>query len=167
MTNPPPPPSAPTPWPQPNARMPHWPRLPANTPPTTPRCTASPACSPIWPPSAPTRFSPPKTCRHSPRSPAPPHCNGEPSNSSTSHPAWATRRQQPTPPTPKSPGQRTHANPSTRNFGLAAVLLLFVIIFVRTLASSLAIVVQEHHVFSSLVPFEVRCMWLRFETTAR
>jgi hypothetical protein len=28
--------------------------------------TASPACSPTWPPSAPTMFSPPTTCRRSP-----------------------------------------------------------------------------------------------------
>jgi hypothetical protein len=53
----------------------------------------TPAGSPTWPPSAPTRSSPPATCRHSPRSPAPPHCNGEPSNSSTSLTACATRRQ--------------------------------------------------------------------------
>ena len=38
----------------------------ANAPPTTPRCTASPACSPTWPPSAPTTFSPPTTYQHSP-----------------------------------------------------------------------------------------------------
>jgi hypothetical protein len=28
--------------------------------------TASPACSPTWPPSAPTMFSPPTTCQRSP-----------------------------------------------------------------------------------------------------
>jgi hypothetical protein len=50
-------------------------------------------CSPTWPPSAPTPFNPPKTCRHSPRSPAPPHCNAKPSNSSTSPTAWVTRSQ--------------------------------------------------------------------------
>ena len=33
---------------------------------TTTRCTASPACSPTWPPSAPTTSSPPTTCQHSP-----------------------------------------------------------------------------------------------------
>jgi hypothetical protein len=34
-----------------------WPRQRANAPPTTPRCTASPACSPTWPPSATTHRS--------------------------------------------------------------------------------------------------------------
>ena len=33
----------------------------ANAPTMTTRCTASPACSPTWPPSAPTTFSPPTT----------------------------------------------------------------------------------------------------------
>ena len=65
-TNPPPPPNAPTPSPPPNAPMTPWPKPRVNAPPTTPRCTASPACSPTWPPSAPTRSSPPTTCQHSP-----------------------------------------------------------------------------------------------------
>ena len=34
--------------------------------PTTPRCTASPACSPTWPPSASTTSNPPATCQPSP-----------------------------------------------------------------------------------------------------
>ena len=45
-TNPPLPPNAPTPWPQLNAPMTRWPKPPVNAPPRTPRCTASPACSP-------------------------------------------------------------------------------------------------------------------------
>ncbi|EUA50115.1 putative transposase [Mycobacterium xenopi 3993] len=73
----------------PNAPIKPSPRPPANAPKTTTRCTASPACSPTWPPSAPTRFNPPTTCRHSPKSPTPPHCNGEPSNCSTSPTATA------------------------------------------------------------------------------
>jgi hypothetical protein len=89
-----------------------------NTPPTAPRYTALPPCSPTWPPSAPTRFSPPTTCRHSPRSPTPHHCNVKPSNSSTSPTAWATRRQQATPPTPKHQ-VNPHTSTDQGNFGLA------------------------------------------------
>ena len=47
-------------------QMPRWPRPPANAPKTTTRCTVSPACSPTWPPSAPTTSNPPTTCRRSP-----------------------------------------------------------------------------------------------------
>ena len=50
---------------RPNAQMPRWPRPPAK-PRTTTRCTVSPACSPTWPPSAPTTSNPPTTCRPSP-----------------------------------------------------------------------------------------------------
>src|ERR1700675_529225 len=70
--------------------MPPCPTRPANTPPTTPRCTASPACSPTWPPSAPTRSSPPTTRQHSPSSPPPPHYSTVPSNYSASPTASAT-----------------------------------------------------------------------------
>src|SRR6476659_10881114 len=89
-----------------------------NAPTTTPRRTASPACSPTWPPSAPTRSNPPTTCQHSPRSPPPPHYNGAPSNYSPSPTASATCSQTHTPKDHKTPGQ--HPNPSTQqgNFGL-------------------------------------------------
>ena len=72
---------------------PRSPKPPANTPKTATRCTASPACSPTWPPSAPTRSNPPTTRQHSPSSPAPPRCSAKPSNSSASHTATATRSQ--------------------------------------------------------------------------
>jgi hypothetical protein len=57
----------------PNAPTTPWRKPPVNAPPTTttPQCAASPACSPIWPPSAPTRSNPPTICPHSPRSPPP------------------------------------------------------------------------------------------------
>ena len=45
---------------------PRWPRHPANAPRTTTRCIVSPACSPTWPPSAPTTSSPTTTCPRSP-----------------------------------------------------------------------------------------------------
>ena len=45
---------------------PRSPKPRANAPKTASRYTASPACSPTWPPSAPTTSSPPTTCRHSP-----------------------------------------------------------------------------------------------------
>ena len=41
----------------------------ANAPKTITRCTASPACSPTWPPCAPTTSNPPTTYPHSPSSP--------------------------------------------------------------------------------------------------
>ena len=63
---PPRPPNAPTPSPPPNAPMTRWPRPPANAPTTTPRYSASPACSPTWPPSASTTSNPPATCQRSP-----------------------------------------------------------------------------------------------------
>jgi hypothetical protein len=46
-TSPPPPLNGPTLSPLRNAPTPHWPRPRVNAPPTAPRCTASPACSPI------------------------------------------------------------------------------------------------------------------------
>src|SRR6266404_6176939 len=102
-TNPPRPPNAPTPSPQPNAPIKHWPRPRANAPPRTPRCTASPACSPTWPPSAPTRFNPTTTCRRSPSPPAPPPYNEQPSNCSVCHTATAWRSQDNHPATPQNP----------------------------------------------------------------
>src|ERR1700745_4079368 len=59
----------------------------------TTRCTASPACSPTWPPSAPTTSSPPRNCRHSPKSPTPPHYSDKPSNYSASPTATDSRSQ--------------------------------------------------------------------------
>src|SRR6185437_7794653 len=69
----------------------------------TPQYTASPACSPTWPPSAPTRSNPPTTCPHSPCPPAPLHYSGEPSNSSTSPTATAWRSQYNRPTTAQNP----------------------------------------------------------------
>ena len=65
----------------------------ANAPKTTTRCTASPACSPTWPPSAPTTSNPPTTYPHSPSSPAPPRYNTAPSTYWPFPTATATRRQ--------------------------------------------------------------------------
>src|SRR6185437_11598152 len=69
----------------------------------TPQYTASPACSPTWPPSAPTRSNPPTTCPHSPCPPAPLHYSGEPSNSSTCPTATAWRSQYNSPTTAQNP----------------------------------------------------------------
>jgi hypothetical protein len=49
-----------------NAPTKRSPKPRANAPKTASRYTASPACSPTWPPSAPTTSSPPTTRRHSP-----------------------------------------------------------------------------------------------------
>jgi hypothetical protein len=65
-TNPPPSPNVPTPSRPHNAPMRPWPKPRVNAPSRTPQYTASPACSPIWPPCAPTRFNPPTTCPRSP-----------------------------------------------------------------------------------------------------
>ena len=58
--------AAPTRSPRRNVQTPRWPRHPANAPRTTTRCIVSPACSPTWPPSAPTTSSPTTTCPRSP-----------------------------------------------------------------------------------------------------
>src|SRR5271156_6543508 len=107
-TNPARRPSAPTPSLRPSAPMPPSPKPPANAPKTTTRCTASPACSRIWPPSASTTSNPPTTCRHSSNSPPPPRCNGEPSNSSASLTTSVTRRQHTPQQDHKTPGHTTH-----------------------------------------------------------
>src|SRR6516225_2216686 len=78
------------------------PRQRANAPKTTTRCTASPACSPTWPPSAPTTFSPPVTCQHSPSSPPQPHCSGGPSNYSASPTATVSCSQYTQPARPQN-----------------------------------------------------------------
>jgi hypothetical protein len=49
-----------------NAPVKPSPKPRTNAPKTTTRCTASPACSPTWPPSAPTTSNPPTTYHHSP-----------------------------------------------------------------------------------------------------
>ena len=64
-TNPPQPPNATTPSRRPNVHTPRWPKPRLSAPPTTTRYTASPACSPPWPPYAPTRFNPPPTYQRS------------------------------------------------------------------------------------------------------
>jgi hypothetical protein len=51
-TSPPPRPPGKARSPPPPAPRKHWPRPPPSAPATTCRCTASPACSPTWPPSA-------------------------------------------------------------------------------------------------------------------
>ena len=51
-TSPPPRPPGPARSPPPPAPRAPWPRPPPSRPPATSRCTASPPCSPTWPPSA-------------------------------------------------------------------------------------------------------------------
>src|SRR5271166_6092236 len=113
-------PSAPALSPRPSAPMPPSPKQPANAPKTTTRCTVSPACWQIWPPSAPTTSNPPTRCQRSPNSPPPPRCNGEPTNSSTSLTASVTCRQYTPQPDHKTPGHTPTRHQARGNYGLVA-----------------------------------------------
>ena len=94
-TSPPPGPARSPPPPAPRAP---WPRPPPSRPPATSRCTASPPCSPTWPPSASTRSSPPTPpCPASGSSPPRPRSSGRPSNCSASATVSGSRSQHPAP----------------------------------------------------------------------
>ncbi|EUA73237.1 putative transposase [Mycobacterium xenopi 4042] len=100
----------------PNAPIKPSPRPPANAPKTTHRCTASPACSPTWPPSAPTTSNPPTTCQRSPRPPPPPAATASlrpPGRLPSPRPAVVSN-------TPQNPRSTRQISPNQGNFGLVA-----------------------------------------------